>query len=101
MGSDGRGDGEVHLGLVHMIEEVGEDVTGFQKGDHIIASWKPGCGDCRYCRKGKAHLCRYGDDPTSRAQDRVTSGDKAIFEFLGVGGFSEYSIICNAILDQQ
>ncbi len=39
------------------IEDVGDDVVGFKKGDPVAvyAGW--GCGVCKYCKSGMQHLC--------------------------------------------
>jgi Zn-dependent alcohol dehydrogenase len=81
-----------------VVQEVGPGVTGLQRGDHVVGLWRPSCGECRYCKAGRAHLCKLGEDPTSRAGDRVKAGDTAIFEFLGIGGFSEYTILSDNAL---
>lgn len=81
-----------------VVEEVGPGVTGVKKGDHVVAVWKPACGKCRYCRSGKQHLCRLGENPTGRATDCVTANGTAIMEFLGVGGYSEYTILASNAL---
>ncbi len=75
------------------VVEVGAKITGIAKGDHVVGLWRPACGKCRYCLNGKSHLCRLGDDPTSAATGRITSGSTPIHQFLGVGGFSEYAIL--------
>jgi S-(hydroxymethyl)glutathione dehydrogenase/alcohol dehydrogenase len=55
----------------------------------VVASWSPACGHCRYCRRGKLHLCKLTDDPTSAAAGRIRLGDTPVAQFLGVGGFAE------------
>jgi S-(hydroxymethyl)glutathione dehydrogenase/alcohol dehydrogenase len=82
-----------------VVEEVGRDVTSVVPGDHIVASWSPACGQCRYCRRGKLHLCKLADDPTSAAMDRIRLGDHPVAQFLGVGGFAEEIILSdNAVV---
>jgi S-(hydroxymethyl)glutathione dehydrogenase/alcohol dehydrogenase len=76
-----------------VVEEVGPKVTSVGRGDHVVALWRPSCGTCRYCRSGRSHLCKLSDDPTTPTAGRAFSGDTMVYEFLGVGGFSEYSII--------
>lgn len=81
-----------------VVEEVGPGVVGLSKGDHVVGVWRPSCGKCRYCKAGKAHLCKVGEDPTSRAGDRVTAAGAPLYEFLGIGGFSEYTILSDNAL---
>ena len=40
-----------------VVEEVGSDVTRIAPGDHVIISWAPTCGRCRYCVRGRPVLC--------------------------------------------
>jgi Zn-dependent alcohol dehydrogenase len=39
------------------VEQVGSNVTTVQPGDHVILSWSPSCGRCRYCSTGRSQLC--------------------------------------------
>lgn len=75
------------------VEEVGEGVTSVKPGDPVVAMWRPACGKCRYCRKGRGHLCRLGDDPGAAAVGRLTADGKPLQILLGVGGFSEVQIL--------
>jgi NDMA-dependent alcohol dehydrogenase len=43
-----------------IIEEVGEGVTRLKPGDHVICSFLPVCGHCRFCASGKSNLCDLG-----------------------------------------
>lgn len=45
---------------VGVIEEVGNGVQGFRKGDKVIISCITSCGRCDYCRKGMYSHCRHG-----------------------------------------
>lgn len=40
-----------------IVEDVGEDVTAFQRGDRVTVDPNWSCGQCWYCRSGKRHLC--------------------------------------------
>jgi S-(hydroxymethyl)glutathione dehydrogenase/alcohol dehydrogenase len=43
-----------------VVEEVGEGVTRIKPGDHIVCSFLPVCGHCRWCARGKSYLCDNG-----------------------------------------
>jgi threonine dehydrogenase-like Zn-dependent dehydrogenase len=49
-----------------IIEEVGEGVTHFKKGDRVIVYHISGCGICKFCREGQYIHCKekktYGFD---------------------------------------
>jgi alcohol dehydrogenase (nicotinoprotein) len=43
-----------------IIEAVGPGVTRVVKGDHVVCSYIPACGSCRYCSTGHQNLCDVG-----------------------------------------
>lgn len=43
-----------------IIEEVGPGVTRLKPGDHVVCSFLPVCGHCRWCSTGKSNLCDLG-----------------------------------------
>jgi alcohol dehydrogenase (nicotinoprotein) len=43
-----------------VIEEAGLGVTRLKAGDHVICSFLPVCGHCRWCSTGKSNLCDLG-----------------------------------------
>ena len=47
---------------VGLIEEVGPGVTGYQKGDRVIAGAITPCGQCRACLSGTPSQCGHGGD---------------------------------------
>jgi len=43
-----------------VVEAVGDDVTRVAVGDHVVFSFTPACGKCRYCSTGHQNLCNEG-----------------------------------------
>jgi S-(hydroxymethyl)glutathione dehydrogenase/alcohol dehydrogenase len=43
-----------------IIEDVGPGVSRVQKGDHVVCSFIPSCGHCRFCSTGQQNLCDLG-----------------------------------------
>ncbi|KAI0634876.1 NADP+-dependent D-mannitol dehydrogenase [Trametes polyzona] len=43
--------------IVGEIAEVGKNVSGFAKGDRVVADPSVLCGSCFYCRRGQVLLC--------------------------------------------
>jgi NDMA-dependent alcohol dehydrogenase len=43
-----------------IVEAVGPGVTRVQPGDHVVTSYIPACGKCRYCSTGHQNLCDRG-----------------------------------------
>src|SRR5882757_6023297 len=57
-----------------IVEQVGDEVRDLAVGDHVIFSFLPVCGRCRWCAAGMQNLCDDGvsmqtgarpDDPRS------------------------------------
>ncbi|MHA1333556.1 MAG: alcohol dehydrogenase catalytic domain-containing protein [Candidatus Odinarchaeia archaeon] len=42
-----------------IVEEVGEEVTDFSKGDRVAINYYFTCGKCPYCRAGLENLCEH------------------------------------------
>lgn len=55
--ADGRILGHEGVGI---IEEVGESVRQFKKGDKVIISCITSCGSCEYCKKQLYSHCKDG-----------------------------------------
>ena len=61
-----------------VVEATGAQVKGIAAGDHVVLTFIPACGTCRWCRKGLHHLCAEGPritqgpqlDGTYRRRDR-------------------------------
>lgn len=43
-----------------VIEAVGPGVTRVKPGDHVVCSFIPSCGHCRWCSTGQQNLCDWG-----------------------------------------
>jgi NDMA-dependent alcohol dehydrogenase len=43
-----------------IIEEVGPGVSRVKPGDHVVCSFIPSCGHCRFCSTGHQSLCDWG-----------------------------------------
>src|ERR1700687_4626755 len=42
------------------VEAVGAEVTEISVGDHVVLTFIPACGRCRWCRMKLHHLCAEG-----------------------------------------
>jgi NDMA-dependent alcohol dehydrogenase len=83
-----------------IVAQVGPDVTKFKPGDHIVCSFIPSCGKCRYCSTGRQNLC---DDGATILQGCMPDGTFRFHykgEDLGamnlIGAFSELAVIPTA-----
>ncbi len=80
-----------------VVEEVGEGVSGIDKGDHVVFSFIYMCGKCRFCVSGRPVLClEQGKalttplEGTSRVHD---AAGKPLGIFSGCGTMAEYATV--------
>jgi S-(hydroxymethyl)glutathione dehydrogenase/alcohol dehydrogenase len=79
-----------------IVQQVGEGVTAFQPGDHVILAIIPSCGVCRYCVAGKPYLCveGSGSHQMKDGSTRLALKDGTpVFHFFGVSSFAEYAVV--------
>ena len=43
-----------------VVTAVGPNTKGFEEGDHVVFSFLPACGRCRWCASGQSYLCDLG-----------------------------------------
>ncbi|GAA2033425.1 Zn-dependent alcohol dehydrogenase [Yaniella flava] len=82
-----------------VVTELGDGVTSLAVGDHVVLSWVPPCGECRYCMAGHEARCQKVAtlvapkgvlfDGTSR----LSRGDETLHHYLGVSSFAEEAIV--------
>ncbi|TQM32638.1 NDMA-dependent alcohol dehydrogenase [Nocardia bhagyanarayanae] len=82
-----------------VVEAVGPRTKGFAEGDHVVFSFLPVCGRCRWCAHGHQNLCDLGaflatgarfDDPTSY---RLSLDGAPVGQLAGLGTFCEYTTV--------
>ncbi len=84
-----------------IVEAVGADVTGIAPSDHVVLTFIPGCGRCRWCAKGLHHLCAEGPRITQGPQldgsyRRRDAQGREVGAFCMVGGFAERTVVDQA-----
>jgi S-(hydroxymethyl)glutathione dehydrogenase/alcohol dehydrogenase len=87
-----------------VVQEAGEGVTRVRPGDHVVLTFLPACGKCRWCHSGQPTLCDLGAylrtgkllDGTSRL--RRANDKKEINHFLFVSTFAECTVVPEASL---
>jgi S-(hydroxymethyl)glutathione dehydrogenase/alcohol dehydrogenase len=79
------------------VVEVGEDVTGLARGDHVVSSFIYMCGKCRFCSMGRPVLCiEQGKAITTLPDGTVRTRDQKgnpVSIFSGCGVMAEYATI--------
>ena len=98
-----HGDLEARLPMVlghegaGIVEEVGPGVTRVKPGDHVVCSFIPNCGTCRYCATGRQSICDMGATilegylPGERFPISGPRGQYGAMCILGT--FSQYGVI--------
>jgi alcohol dehydrogenase (nicotinoprotein) len=80
-----------------IIEDVGAGVTRLAPGDHVICSFLPVCGRCRWCATGRSNLCDMGatilDGCLPDGTYRFHSGGEDLGAMCMIGTFSERATI--------
>jgi alcohol dehydrogenase (nicotinoprotein) len=98
-----HGDLEARLPMVlghegaGIVEETGPGVTRVKAGDHVVCSFIPNCGICRYCATGRQSICDMGATilegylPGERFPITGPRGQYGAMCMLGT--FSQYGVI--------
>lgn len=81
-----------------VVVAVGESTPGWEEGDHVVFSFIPACGRCRWCASGRQNLCdlgawllvgcRWSDGSFRMSLDGVPVGQNG-----GISTFSEYTTV--------
>jgi S-(hydroxymethyl)glutathione dehydrogenase / alcohol dehydrogenase len=79
------------------IAECGPGVATVKPGDHIIFSFRPHCGRCRYCSQGRTVLCiGWANVPPGALADgtfRLKHKGQAIHQMARIGTFAEEVVV--------
>ena len=80
-----------------VVEAVGPGVTRVAEGDHVVCSFIPVCGTCRYCSTGRQNLCESGLNAAIGCLPDGTYRFRRDGEELGgmcvLGSFSQYAVL--------
>ncbi len=80
-----------------IVEEVGPAVTKVRAGDHVVCSFLPVCGTCRWCSTGRSNLCDLGatllEGSLPGGGFRFHSGGEDVGAMCMLGTFSERSVV--------
>ncbi|KAK3013577.1 hypothetical protein RJ639_008756 [Escallonia herrerae] len=81
-----------------IVESVGQGVTEFEEGDHVLTLFIGECKRCRHCTSGKSNICQvlglerrgvmHSDQET-----RFSVKGKPIYHYCAVSSFSEYTVV--------
>ena len=73
-----------------VIEAVGEGVSGFAPGDHVIGCMTAWCGVCKFCTGGRPYLCavQFEGRPVG-AKSRLSKDGEPIQQLTNLSSFAE------------
>lgn len=81
-----------------VVREVGDGVTEFAPGDHVVMSFVAVCGQCRWCASGLEYLCDMGAGvltpgmPTDGTYRHHTADGKPLGHLAKVGAFANHTV---------
>jgi NDMA-dependent alcohol dehydrogenase len=84
-----------------IVEAVGPHTPGWEVGDHVVTSFLPSCGKCRWCAAGMQNLCDLGAtllqgarfDDTSSYRVHLADTGEPVGQMCGLGTFAEHTLI--------
>jgi len=80
-----------------IVEAIGPNTPGWEVGDHVVMSFLPGCGRCRWCASGMQNLCDMGANVlTGCRMDcsyRMSIDGQAIGQMAGISTFCEHTLV--------
>jgi NDMA-dependent alcohol dehydrogenase len=80
-----------------IVEEVGPGVTRLKPGDHVVCSFLPVCGHCRFCSRGMTNLCDLGallvDNCLPDGTFRYHGGGQDFGQMCLLGTFSQRAVV--------
>jgi S-(hydroxymethyl)glutathione dehydrogenase/alcohol dehydrogenase len=88
-----------------VVEEVGPEVRGIARGDHVVIALYGPCGECGDCRSGNVASCwsetrtrnMYGQMPDGSTRLTLAGGE-AVHPMVGAGTLAEYALVREAQL---
>jgi S-(hydroxymethyl)glutathione dehydrogenase/alcohol dehydrogenase len=82
-----------------VVTAVGAGVTDVAVGDHVVLSWVPSCGECRYCKLGRVAQCKTSLEVIAAGgtlfdgTPRLSIDGEDCFHYLGVSSYAERAIV--------
>ncbi|SPM33567.1 Zn-dependent alcohol dehydrogenase [Mycobacterium rhizamassiliense] len=82
-----------------VVVEVGDGVTRFAPGDHVVTSFVAVCGRCRWCSSGMEYLCDTGSGtlapgmPTDGTFRHHSVDGRNLGHISKIGAFAEHTVV--------
>jgi len=79
-----------------IVESVGEGVTSFKPGDHVVPLFVPQCNKCKMCKDSRTNLCEvgtpFGNSTLLDGTSRFTLKGKPVYHMSYCSVFSQYTV---------
>ena len=80
-----------------VVEAVGPNTPGWEEGDHVVLSFLPGCGKCRWCASGMQNLCDLGALLLAGTRQdgscRLSLDGQPVAQMCGISTFAEHTVV--------
>jgi len=81
-----------------IVVDVGPDVKGLKKGDHVIPLYVPECRECEYCVSHKTNLCQsirvtQGQGLMPDGTSRFSLGGEKLHHYMGTSTFANFTVV--------
>lgn len=80
-----------------VVTRVGPGVTAVAEGDHVVLSFLPSCGQCRWCASGHSNLCDLGGSiilgPQLDGTYRFHARGEDVGQMCLLGTFSRHTVV--------
>jgi len=79
-----------------IVAETGPGVASVKVGDHVVLSFSPVCGYCRYCTEGRPNLCETRPKGLGVLMDgttRLSKNGTQVFHFAYAATFAEEAVV--------
>jgi S-(hydroxymethyl)glutathione dehydrogenase/alcohol dehydrogenase len=77
-----------------IVEQVGEDVTYVQPGDHVVTCLSAFCGHCEHCLTGHMSLCQSSETQRGKEDEpRLATDTAPMTQFLHLSSYAEQMLV--------
>jgi S-(hydroxymethyl)glutathione dehydrogenase/alcohol dehydrogenase len=81
-----------------IVVDVGPNVKGLKKGDHVIPLYVPECRECEYCVSHKTNLCQsirvtQGQGLMPDGTSRFSLGGEKLHHYMGTSTFANFTVV--------
>jgi Zn-dependent alcohol dehydrogenase len=82
-----------------VVVELGPGVSQLAVGDRVVVSLSPACGECLFCKEGRANLCvqMFPGMLGSTMLDgstRLRLNGEPVYQLCGIASFAEQAVVC-------